>query len=426
MTIAVSGTSVQLHSELTVQTPGRSIRPMPSPSCKSSASSSDSSDSDSDSSGSTDSSKPMPANKKQKTEDVTKDVLISTQLSQMDFDENDEPSPEEIWRMDHQDLSDQHFEDLLFWDDNLVEEQHTRCYETHVEGHVSTVPLNSCTKVEQEDPIEDWTPHREPGELVQQAWPNQQQRPLAATTLMQAVPKNSCNADDAMDAVSRETPSPQVRNPSMAVTSPAVVMQNPQVRSWNATASHVTSAVPIQTQAPQSTASVNLEEREWARDKIGRIRTRSQFDHIFKVYRAEGIWINQIKKYGKWQHPEDACLQRVSVTQFKIADTNIPDLIATKDYSEVEGITDHPHKDPMKALSQYLREQLPWSTYQALAELQTYSVLGDGTDGVVNLDVTSWILGHILCIRCWCKKSGLRSHMERDPLTKKFFLSMHK
>ena len=97
-----------------------------------------------------------------------------------------------------------------------------------------------------------------------------------------------------------------------------------------------------------------------------------------------------------------------------------------KDYSEVEGITTVPGQNPVQELSKFIRHNLPAATYEALAQLFTYSVLADGTDGVVNLDVSRWTCGQVSCVRCWCKKMTLRSRLERDPITNKFFLSMRK
>ena len=220
------------------------------------------------------------------------------------------------------------------------------------------------------------------------------------------------------------TPSPQIVS-SIVNVIPMVLMKQPPQTSCHVSSAPAMSPVPC-TQGSQSGTAVQAAEREWVRDKLGRLRTRSQIDHIFQHHRSEGIWLKQSSTHGKWQKPEDARMQVVSHQNVLEKDCNIPDALAAKDFTELEGITDVPGKNPMQALSSYLYDTMPWSTYMALAELYTYCVLGDGVNAVVNLELSDWSLGKLLCIRCWCKKYGLRSRLERDPLTQKFFLSMHK
>ena len=99
-------------------------------------------------------------------------------------------------------------------------------------------------------------------------------------------------------AVVMETPSPCTWSCNMPAVQPAAATQQlfggftwAQVleRLWSD---------PQASKAVVSGSPVEEAEREWARDKVGRLRTRSQFTSIFGSCRSDGMWVNQSRKHG--------------------------------------------------------------------------------------------------------------------------------
>ena len=138
------------------------------------------------------------------------------------------------------------------------------------------------------------------------------------------------------------------------------------------------------------------------------------------------MWQEQITKFGLFLDPMQARLHFTTVTKYKLGDVNLPADMANMDYSKIPGITDDPQKNAATALSGYLREIVPQATYDALADLYTYSVLGDGVDAVINLEVSQWHPARVVAIRCWAKLHELHTILEVDPVTSNVFLSIRK
>ena len=178
-----------------------------------------------------------------------------------------------------------------------------------------------------------------------------------------------------------------------------------------------------------------VEEQQWARDLLGRLRTKAQFQNIFGKRIFEMKWEDQVRKHGTWHVPREArisaCYSIIN-ERIQVKDTNLPSEMRELDYSNIPGVTNVPNQCPRQALAAYLRHHVPEQCYNALAELYSSCVHGKGSAhvvyqaGMVGLDVSACGVGQVIAIRCWAARNHLCSTLEVDPITRKIFLTVRK
>ena len=170
----------------------------------------------------------------------------------------------------------------------------------------------------------------------------------------------------------------------------------------------------------------SYEDADVRRDGLRRLRVVEEFKGIYGPHCYMTKWNESGVRSGVHQCPKNCYLQFVSQLPPDNEETFLPAKLPSMSFHNLPEVDNDPCSG---SLSCYLRRNLPGSTYDALGQLYTYSVLGGGTGGAVLLVVTDWSFRQVHAVRHWAWKqdAGLTSRLEVSGAKKQhFFLSVYK